>query len=102
MIPVTFSPKWICEIDAKLTLFNPLTQDQFEYDIKGIGEEPLAIEHLVINCEARKPAKKEIVLRNTSLDKQLIYRVETDISCASGPTSIKIDPQKKFTYTLVI
>lgn len=36
-LPVIFKPNWICNIGAKLTLNNPVTLDQFEYDIKAIG-----------------------------------------------------------------
>lgn len=40
--PVTFKPKWAAKAEAKLVLLNPVTMDQFEYDIRGNGEEPLA------------------------------------------------------------
>ena len=40
--PVTFKPKWAYKAEAKLVLANPITMDQFEYDIRGTGEEPLA------------------------------------------------------------
>lgn len=41
-LPVTFRPTWACKAGAKLTLNNPVTLDQFEYDIKAVGEEPIA------------------------------------------------------------
>lgn len=40
------------ESSGKLTLQNPLTNDFFEYSIKGIVKEPLAQEHIVIKCKA--------------------------------------------------
>lgn len=52
-IPLSFKPKWICEAECKLILTNPLTNDLFEYSIKGFGEEPLAEDHIVLNCLAR-------------------------------------------------
>lgn len=49
-IPVSFSPIWVCEAEARLVMTNPATNDVFEYELKGLGEEPLAIDHLIINC----------------------------------------------------
>ena len=43
----------LCDAEAKLTLFNPLTNDYFEYDLKGKGEEPLSEGHISLHCIAR-------------------------------------------------
>ncbi len=48
-----FAPKWICQAEAKLTLYNPLTNDLFEYELKGVGEEPLSEGHITLSCLAR-------------------------------------------------
>lgn len=53
LISLMFSPGTVCEAFAKLTLFNPLTNDIFEYDLKGIGEEPLSEGHLNLIGQAR-------------------------------------------------
>jgi hypothetical protein len=37
-LPVCFKPAWVCKAGAKLTLNNPVTLDQFEYEIKALGE----------------------------------------------------------------
>lgn len=52
--PITFTPKWLCTACAKLELTNPLTNDKFEYELKGFGEEPMAEDHIVIDCNARE------------------------------------------------
>ena len=39
---------------------NPKTHDVFNYTLKGIGEEPCAKEHIVLNCRAREKTKYEI------------------------------------------
>ena len=52
-LPVTFKPKWVCEAEAKLIMTNPLTLDYFEYQILGKGEEPIAEEHIEIQCKAK-------------------------------------------------
>ncbi|KAL4498636.1 hypothetical protein ABPG72_019754 [Tetrahymena utriculariae] len=100
--PITFSPNWLIQAESKLSLFNPLTNDQFEYDLKGYGEEPVAEDHIVISCKAKQPTTKEIEIRNPYTDKEIIYRVETDLINASGPSSLAIKPGKKAKYVLTL
>ena len=76
---------WISQAESKLTLSNPLTNDVFEYELFGFGEEPVAEEHIVLNCQARKTTRKEIEIKNLT-DKNIIYKVETDLINAVGPT----------------
>jgi len=54
MFPIRFSPQWTIESEMKLTLHNPVTNDTFEYDLKGNGEEPLAEDHLLVDCRVRE------------------------------------------------
>lgn len=45
-----FKPYWVSEVLGKLTLNNNTTNEVYEYDLKGIGEEPLAEDHIVLIC----------------------------------------------------
>jgi len=36
--------------------------DVSEYELIGIGDDPLAKDHLILNCIAKKSTKKEIEL----------------------------------------
>ncbi len=36
---------------------NQATSDVFEYELVGYGEEPLAKDHIIVNCIARKTSK---------------------------------------------
>ena len=87
---MTFRPPWVCEAEYKLTLTNPNTKDEFEYDIKGYGEEPLAERHIVVNCKAKKTEKVLIELDNKKNDKPMLYTVQTDESIFTGPENIKV------------
>ena len=58
---------------------NPLTLDNFEYQIIGNGEEPLAEEHIEIKCEAKQVVKKELIIKNPYQEKPITLRVETDL-----------------------
>lgn len=53
VISLVFSPEWICVAEAKLTLSNALTNDLFEYDLRGFAEEPLSEAHFTLSCLAR-------------------------------------------------
>jgi hypothetical protein len=82
--PITFKPKWAHQAEAKLVMNNPLTLDNFEYQIIGNGEEPLAEEHIEIKCEAKQIVKKEIFIRNPYSEKPVTLKVETDLlNCES-------------------
>lgn len=102
MFPITFSPIWVQQAEAKLVLSNPQTNDVFEYDLRGYGEEPVAEEHIILQCQARKTTKREIEIKNPYPDKAIIYKIETDLINASGPPSITIPAGKKANYVLSV
>ncbi|KAG7398672.1 Cilia- and flagella-associated protein 47 [Phytophthora boehmeriae] len=51
--PLTFTPTWICHETRTFILVNASTQQQFEFELSGYGEEPLAQDHVVLTCQAR-------------------------------------------------
>lgn len=75
---LTFRPPWVCEITGTLTLKNESTKEEYEYELKGIGEEPLAEDHIVLNCKARDTCTNVFEIKNTG-DKPLTYTVWTDL-----------------------
>jgi hypothetical protein len=83
-------------------LSNQATNDVFEYDLRGFGEEPVAEEHIILQCQARKTTRREIELRNPHSDKAITYRIETDLINASGAQSITIAAGKKANYLLTV
>ncbi|CAD8117028.1 unnamed protein product [Paramecium sonneborni] len=101
LFPITFNPQWISQCEARLVLSNPQTNDVFEYDLIGIGEEPVAEEHIILNCQARKQMKREIEIKNNS-DKMITYKVETDLIYATGPSTITVQAGKKAIYQLIV
>ena len=66
------------ESKATLALKNESTKEEYEYELKGIGEEPLAEDHIVLTCEARATSKHQFEIKNPS-DKHLKYTVWTDL-----------------------
>jgi hypothetical protein len=56
----------------------------------------------VINCKARETTSYEIELKNPFTDRDITYRVETDLINSSGAKSITIKGGKKAKYTLKV
>ncbi len=73
-----FAPTWVCEVSGTLTLKNESTKEEYEYELKGIGEEPLAEDHIVLSCKARETCTHTFEIKNPS-DKTVTYDVWTDL-----------------------
>lgn len=99
---ITFKPPIICKSEAKLTLFNSYTNDVLEFDLIGLGEEPLAKDHIILNCVARKPTTHIIEMPNPFKEKPITYKVETDLINPDGPPQFTIAPGKVFKYPLSV
>ena len=100
--PILFKPPIICKAEAKLTLLNAYTNDLMEFELLGIGEEPLAKDHIVLNCVARKPTTHIIEIVNPFKDKPITYKVETDLINPDGPPHFTIAAGKVFKYPLSV
>lgn len=93
--PVTFKPRWAQRAEARLIMSNAVTMDQFEYEIKGNGEEPLAEEHIEIKCESKKKFKREIIVKNPYAERPVTFTVETDLMNCTGPKTLTIPSGSK-------
>eukprot|EP00826_Nyctotherus_ovalis_P038520 TRINITY_DN3612_c0_g1_i6.p1 TRINITY_DN3612_c0_g1~~TRINITY_DN3612_c0_g1_i6.p1 ORF type:complete len:1173 (+),score=401.21 TRINITY_DN3612_c0_g1_i6:253-3771(+) len=101
-IPLKFAPEWICECKGKLVINIISTLQTFSYDLIGKGEEPLAEEKIVLNCEAKKTMKHAITLKNDS-DRVVQYRIETDMAkVLSGDAEVRLMPREATKYLLNI
>lgn len=100
--PITFKPPAICKSEAKLILNNAFTNDLMEFDLLGFGEEPLANDHIILNCVARKPTTHIIEVTNPYKEKPLTYKVETDLINPDGPSQFIVPPNKTFKYPLSV
>jgi hypothetical protein len=59
-----FKPIWVGQTSGLLTLKNESTKEEYEYELKGIGEEPLAEDHIVLNCKARETTHHQFEVKN--------------------------------------
>ena len=96
---LTFNPTWVMQHTAIWTLRNDSTKEEYEYELKGYGEEPLAEDHRVINCSARETQTTMFDVKNNS-DKSLTYTVWTDLQNAVGQKEFVVKPKSSFQYKL--
>jgi len=78
-----FTPNWVMTHSGTLTLRNESTKEEYEYDLKGYGLEPLAVANYVLNCKARETQHHTFEVKNPT-DRVLTYTVWTDLQNAVG------------------
>ena len=98
---LTFKPAWKMTHTALLTLKNDSTKEEYEYELKGYGEEPLAEDHRVLNCKARETQTTFFDIRNNS-DRVATYTVWTDLQNAVGQKEFQVKPKSTLNYKLEI
>lgn len=98
---VTFKPAWVCDVKGKLTLEIPQTGEAHELNLRGIGEEPRAEDHIVISCKVKEASHHSIPVPNPS-DTPVTYRVESDLLNASGDATITVPARStgKYEFTM--
>lgn len=98
---LTFKPVWKTSVTGMLTLNNKTTGEIYEYELKGIGEEPLAEDHYVLNCKAREKKTQVFKINNPS-DKPMDYTVYTDLQNAEGEKKFTVKPKSTYDYLLTL
>lgn len=84
-----------------MTIYNPITNDVFEYELQGIGEDPLSEGHINLHCFARKQTSHTFMINNYT-EKPVTYEVSTDLYNASGDSTLIIPPKSSSHYTLSV
>ena len=87
--PLTFSPKWVCDVQCHLMLNNATTNEAYEYEMSGTAEEPAAEDHVTIRCKARDPTSHKFKVKNFSSE-MATFEVESDLLHISGPPTIDV------------
>lgn len=89
MLPIKFSPTWIGQYSAKVTLSNPVSNEAFEYDINGIALEPLAENHMKLKLAVDEEKKINLNVRNLS-EKVANIKVKFELHGAYGEDTFTI------------
>ena len=100
-----YAPKWITNnISAQLTLNNNATGEKYIYDLNCTSFEPLAKDHIVLECQAKSTIIHEFQIENPYYGKQDVeYKIESDLPGISGDSKILIkSTEKQKVYKLSI
>ncbi|XP_036083014.1 cilia- and flagella-associated protein 47 isoform X3 [Rousettus aegyptiacus] len=101
LYPLTFKPLLECEITGKLTLQNEIDGMAHIFEMKGIGKKPVALEHIIVNCQVGMVEDKTIMVPNYTKT-TVTYKVSSDLPMVWGNPHITIDPDSVLPYTLHI
>ncbi|OQR96965.1 hypothetical protein ACHHYP_12938 [Achlya hypogyna] len=100
---LVFKPQWLVTETGSLVLTNPKTEQEFEFVLGGVGEEPLAVQHVVLTCVARQSIVREFEVQTYRYDPPgpTSFTVESDLPYVGGPPSLTIDgPNQTALYKL--
>jgi len=97
-----FYPNWVGTYNSVLNITNgALPHAKFIYKLIGTGLEPLAEDHVTLQCQARDKITQEFEVKNTS-SKVIEYNVESDLPHISGDPTIVVQGKTSGVYTLSI
>ncbi|XP_075056414.1 cilia- and flagella-associated protein 47 [Mixophyes fleayi] len=96
-----FKPFTKCWSTGKLMLQNETDGTEHIFGLKGIGQEPLALGHIVIDCQVRQITEKVLMVPNYTNDR-LTFKVVSDIPFVGGPQTLTVKPGTSSPYTLSI
>ncbi|KAM9320035.1 LOW QUALITY PROTEIN: cilia- and flagella-associated protein 47 [Gastrophryne carolinensis] len=96
-----FKPVSKCLKKGKLMLQNETDGTEHIFGLKGIGQEPLALDHIAIDCQVREITQKVLMVPNYTNDR-LTFKVVSDIPIISGPQAITVKPGTSSPYTLSV
>lgn len=99
--PLVFKPQNETIVQGKLVLSNTEDGTDHVFHLCGKPQKPLALDHVVIRCEAKKGVQHILSVPNVT-KKKLCYKVESDFSFVSGNNSLTVLPGQTGTYGMDI
>ncbi|XP_028275748.1 cilia- and flagella-associated protein 47-like [Parambassis ranga] len=99
--PLTFHPAAPYTVMGKLSLHNNCDGTEHLFTLRGVGENPLPVDHVVLHCPVGKTTHTQLDVPNYSQHK-LTLEVVTDLSVVSGTPSLEIKPCRSAPYILAV
>ncbi|XP_040280927.1 cilia- and flagella-associated protein 47 [Bufo bufo] len=99
--PLLFKPTVECCSMGTLILQNETDGTEHIFGLRGIGQEPLALDHIVIDCQVRQITQKVLMVPNYTNDR-LTFKVASDIPIIGGSQTLTIKPGTSSPFTLSI
>ncbi|XP_075769379.1 cilia- and flagella-associated protein 47 isoform X3 [Pelodiscus sinensis] len=97
--PLMFKPIAECVTVGKLILQNETDGTAHIFGLKGIGKKPLALDHIMIDCQVRQITQKVLMVPNFTTNK-LTYKVTSDLSMVAGAPNLTVEADDTAAYTL--
>ncbi|KAM3857125.1 cilia and flagella-associated protein 47-like [Diretmus argenteus] len=97
--PLTFQPLAQCIVMGKLSLRNDSDGTKQTFTLRGVGERPLPVDHVVLHCPVGKTTHTQLQVPNYSQNK-LTLQVGSDLSIVRGASSLEVKPDSSAPYTL--
>ncbi|CAM4444816.1 unnamed protein product [Lepidochelys kempii] len=97
--PLMFKPIAECVTLGKLILQNETDGTEHIFGLKGIGRKPLALDHIVIDCQVRQITQKVLMVPNYTKNK-LTYKVTSDLPMVAGTPNLAVEADDTAAYTL--
>ncbi|XP_059580365.1 cilia- and flagella-associated protein 47 [Alligator mississippiensis] len=94
-----FKPTSECITTGKLILQNETDGTEHIFSLKGIGKKPLALDHIVIDCQVRQNTQKVLMVPNFT-KKKLTYKVTSNLPVIGGTPTLTVEPDDTAAYTL--
>ena len=97
-----FKPGWIGDEEASLVLSCAEAKCTFSFQLLGKGEEPLALDHVHLECMARDKIVHDFAVPRNTSNRTITYEVESDLPQISGDPEVTVDPNAEESYRLAI
>ncbi|XP_051799231.1 cilia- and flagella-associated protein 47 isoform X2 [Acanthochromis polyacanthus] len=99
--PLTFHPAAQGVVTGTLSLHKDCDGTEHVFSLRGVGERPLPVDHVVLLCTAGRTTHTQLDVPNYSQSK-VNLKVVTDLSAVSGSPSLEIKPGRTAAYTLAV
>ncbi|XP_048577373.1 cilia- and flagella-associated protein 47-like isoform X2 [Nematostella vectensis] len=99
--PLMFRPFYEGPTHGKLTLINTNDTTEQVYNLRGTGERPLALDNVLIECEARKTITRTLQVPNMT-SKKLTLKVMTDLDIVSGASTVTVLPSQTAEHVITV
>ncbi|KAJ8253068.1 hypothetical protein GJAV_G00208760 [Gymnothorax javanicus] len=99
--PVTFQPTSKCVVMGHLSLINESDGTEYTFGLRGVGERPLAQEHVQIHCTVGTETQARLQVPNYS-QSTAHCKIVSDLSFIRGPPTLEIKPGRTVPYAVVL
>ena len=94
---LVFNPTVPGSFEGNLAMQNTTTGDKYNYGLKGVAEDPVAEDTIVINCKSRLRHRQSIKVPNIAQG-TCNYSVECDLFGVSGAATLQVPSGSKADY----